>query len=132
MSVPWAFERSPFRCPRDGKALAMDLGQNADGGWTEERHFCVSCDYVQVGTRADKTLTVLTVAQVVARKQAHLDRTFVWSTEDGVFRAEWCHQRPAEACDLGLMLKSWQVPELEPMAYRSQGWVLLGMEVTWL
>lgn len=45
---------------------------------------------------------------------------------------EWCHARPAEACDLGLMLKSWQVPELEPMAYRNAGWVLLGESVVWL
>ena len=45
---------------------------------------------------------------------------------------EWCHARPAEACELGLMLKSWQVPELEPMAYRNSGWVLLGTVVTWL
>jgi hypothetical protein len=43
---------------------------------------------------------------------------------------EWCHARVAEACDLGLMLRSWQVPELEPMAYRSGAWVLLGEEVT--
>jgi hypothetical protein len=28
------------------------------------------------------------------------------------------------------MLRSWQVPELEPMAYRSGAWVLLGEEVT--
>jgi hypothetical protein len=44
----------------------------------------------------------------------------------------WTHDRPAEANDLGLVLKEWQVPELEPMAYRNQGWVLLGAEVTWL
>lgn len=42
---------------------------------------------------------------------------------------EWCHARPAEAYDLGLMLKSWQIPELEPMAYRSGSWVLLGEDV---
>lgn len=41
---------------------------------------------------------------------------------------EWCHARPAEACDLGLMLKSWQVPELEPMVYRNSRWVLLGAD----
>ena len=44
----------------------------------------------------------------------------------------WTHQRVAEALDLGLMLRSWQIPELEPMAYRNQGWALLGEEVTWL
>lgn len=43
---------------------------------------------------------------------------------------EWCHARVAEACDLGLMLKSWQIPELEPMSYRSECWALLGTEVT--
>jgi hypothetical protein len=41
---------------------------------------------------------------------------------------EWAHARPAEAYDLGLMLKSWQIPELEPMAYRDR-WVLLGETV---
>ena len=45
---------------------------------------------------------------------------------------QWCHERPAEACDLGLMLRSWQNPALEPMAYRSQGFALLGEEVVWL
>jgi hypothetical protein len=45
---------------------------------------------------------------------------------------EWTHQRVAEATELGLILASFQRPELEPMAYRSQGWVLLGEEVAWL
>jgi hypothetical protein len=45
----------------------------------------------------------------------------------------WTHDRVDEARDLGLMLRSWQRPELEPAAYRSAGWVLLGEdEVTWL
>jgi hypothetical protein len=42
----------------------------------------------------------------------------------------WTHERVEEARDLGLILKRHQVPELEPMAYRSQGWVLLGEAVT--
>lgn len=42
----------------------------------------------------------------------------------------WTHERVAEALDLGLMLKSWQVPELEPMSYRNECWALLGEEVT--
>lgn len=40
----------------------------------------------------------------------------------------WTHERVAEAVDLGLILRSWQVPELEPMAYRSSRWVLLGAD----
>jgi hypothetical protein len=45
---------------------------------------------------------------------------------------EWTHQRVAEARELGLILESWRVPALEPMAYRSASWVLLAEEVTWL
>jgi hypothetical protein len=44
----------------------------------------------------------------------------------------WTHDRPKEANELGLILWSRQVPELEPMAYRNAGWVLLGTVVTWL
>ena len=37
----------------------------------------------------------------------------------------WCHNRPAEAKDLGLMLEEWQDPAGEPVAYQSNGFVLL-------
>jgi hypothetical protein len=37
----------------------------------------------------------------------------------------WCHARPAEAKDLGLMLESWQDPTLEPVAYQNAGLVML-------
>lgn len=38
---------------------------------------------------------------------------------------DWCHHRPAEAYDLGLMLREHQDPAVEPVQYRSAGWVLL-------
>ena len=41
---------------------------------------------------------------------------------------EWTHARVAEAVELGLILRSWQIHELEPMAYRSSRWVLLGAD----
>lgn len=37
----------------------------------------------------------------------------------------WCHRRPAEAKDLGLMLESWQDPAVEPVAYQNAGFVRL-------
>lgn len=37
----------------------------------------------------------------------------------------WCHARPAEAKDFGLMLDEHQDPSLEPMAYLGAGWVHL-------
>jgi hypothetical protein len=37
----------------------------------------------------------------------------------------WCHANPAEAYDLGLMLKRHQDPTREPLAYFNVGWVLL-------
>jgi hypothetical protein len=89
------------------KALAA-----RSGGWCEAQ--LPGC----LGTATDP-------CHRVGRAQGGADTVFnVWF---GCRRChEWCHARPAEACDLGLMLKSWQVPELEPMAYRDSGWVLLG------
>ena len=40
----------------------------------------------------------------------------------------WCHARPAEAKDLGLMLDEWQDPTREPVAYQNAGWVVLDNE----
>lgn len=37
----------------------------------------------------------------------------------------WITDRPAEAYDLGLSLREWQVPVVEPVAYMDTGWVLL-------
>jgi hypothetical protein len=42
----------------------------------------------------------------------------------------WATNRQAEAYDLGLALKDWQVPELEPIARRGQ-WVLLANDGSW-
>jgi hypothetical protein len=68
--------------------MVMDLGQDADTGWVHEHHSCLDCGAeVRERPRANKTETVLTVADILARKQAHLDRTLVWSPEDGAFRA---------------------------------------------
>lgn len=40
----------------------------------------------------------------------------------------WATDRPAEAYDLGLMLRDWQDPFREPMAYQNAGFVLLDDE----
>lgn len=40
----------------------------------------------------------------------------------------WCHARPKEAKDLGLMLDEWQDPTREPVAYQNAGWVVLDNE----
>jgi hypothetical protein len=37
----------------------------------------------------------------------------------------WTHERPAEAYDLGLMLKEHQDPAAEPFAFRGMGWIFL-------
>lgn len=74
MSMPWAFERSPFNCPRDGKALTMQLGQNAERGFLEQHHWCMDCDYVHVGSYQPRATTPMTVEQIHARRTAHLDR----------------------------------------------------------
>ena len=37
----------------------------------------------------------------------------------------WCHSRPDEAKDLGLMLKPGQDPTVEPVAYQNAGHVRL-------
>lgn len=42
----------------------------------------------------------------------------------------WCHARPTEAYDLGLMLKQHQEPMAEPMAYQNAGWVVLADDGT--
>lgn len=74
MSIPWAFERSPFNCPRDGKALTMQLGQNAEHGHLEQHHFCLHCDYVHVASQQPRARVPMTAEQILARRLAHLDR----------------------------------------------------------
>jgi hypothetical protein len=65
---------SPIRC-RCGKRMVMDLGQDANTGWVHEHHSCLSCGAeVRERPRADRTATVLTVKQLLARRTAHLDR----------------------------------------------------------
>ncbi|MBX6357905.1 MAG: hypothetical protein IRZ05_18880 [Micromonosporaceae bacterium] len=43
---------------------------------------------------------------------------------------DWCHARPAEAYDFGLMLREWQDPAVEPVLRRGQ-WVLLDDDGGW-
>lgn len=43
---------------------------------------------------------------------------------------DWCHARPDEAYDLGLMLREWQDPTVEPVLRRGQ-WVLLDDNGGW-
>jgi hypothetical protein len=38
---------------------------------------------------------------------------------------QWCHARPVEAQDLGLMLAEGMDPTAEPVAYRCGAWVFL-------
>ncbi len=40
----------------------------------------------------------------------------------------WTHDNPALAQDLGLMLREYQDPSLEPVAYQNAGWVVLDDE----
>lgn len=71
-----AYEDSPYRCPRDGKRLVMDIGQDSDTGWVHEHHhWCISCDY-QVRERP-KAAKSITVAEILARRTAHLDTAAV-------------------------------------------------------
>ena len=85
MSMPWAFERSPFRCARDGKALAMQMGQNADSGEVEFHHFCLSCGYVHVDRHAESVAAVrMTPAQILERRIALFDRPEVMSRYPGL------------------------------------------------
>lgn len=52
-----------------------------------------------------------------------------WTASNGLDSCRechaWCHRRPAEAKDLGLMLESWQDPTVEPVAYQNAGLVVL-------
>lgn len=46
MTLPFDLERSGRRCPRCYKALALQHGQDGDGGLTDQ-HYCLHCDYVE-------------------------------------------------------------------------------------
>jgi hypothetical protein len=52
-----------------------------------------------------------------------------WAASNGLDACRmchnWCHMRPAEAKDLGLMLESWQDPTVVPVAYQNAGFVVL-------
>ena len=52
-----------------------------------------------------------------------------WSASNGLDACRmchnWCHMRPAEAKELGLMLEGWQDPTVEPVAYQNAGFVRL-------
>lgn len=53
----------------------------------------------------------------------------MWTASNGLDACRvchsWCHSRPAEAKDLGLMLESWQDPTVVPVAYQNAGFVVL-------
>jgi hypothetical protein len=64
---------SPIRC-RCGKRMVMDLGQDATTGWVHEHHSCLSCGTeVRERPLPHRTRTVLTVAELIRRRTAHLD-----------------------------------------------------------
>ena len=75
MTLPGMYQDSDLRCPRDGKRLVMDIGQDSSTGWVHEHHWCLNCPYeIRERPRADRTVTVLTVAEILRRRTAHLDR----------------------------------------------------------
>ena len=75
MTLPGMYQDSDQRCPRDGKRLVMEIGQDAETGWVHEHHWCLNCEYsVRERPRANKTVTVLSVAELLRRRVAHLDR----------------------------------------------------------
>lgn len=85
------------------------------GGWCEAK--LSSC----LGQATDQ-------AHRIGRKMG--GRPDAWHTAAGVLHLcrachRWCHARPAEAKDLGLMLDEHQDPTVEPLAYRGAGWVHL-------
>lgn len=43
------FTDSPLRCPRDGKRMVMDLGQDDDGEH-EAKHCCLHCGWTEIET----------------------------------------------------------------------------------
>ena len=77
--MPGEYLDSPIRC-RCGKRMVMDLGQDADTGWVHEHHFCLDCgNEIRERPRPDRTSTVLSVAELLRRRTAHLDREVpVW------------------------------------------------------
>lgn len=43
-------EDSHLRCPYEGKKMFMEIGQHADDGRCEIRHYCPSCGYEELDT----------------------------------------------------------------------------------
>lgn len=71
--MPFAFDRSPFSCPRCHDPLTMQLGQNADTGNLEQHHFC-GCGYVHVDNWQAPARNRMTYEQILERRLAHVDR----------------------------------------------------------
>jgi hypothetical protein len=75
VTLPGTYETSHLRCPRDGKRLVVEIGQDSDSGWVHEFHWCLSCDYrIRERPRADRTPYVLGVKELVRLRSRHLDR----------------------------------------------------------
>src|SRR5688572_1941884 len=75
MTLPGTYETSHLRCPRDGKRLVVEIGQDSDSGWVHEFHWCLSCDYrIRERPRADRTPYVLGVKELLKIRTRHVDR----------------------------------------------------------
>jgi hypothetical protein len=74
MTLPWAPETSAERCTRCHKSLRETLGQDSTTGWVHMHLSCLHCGTeVRERPMPHRTQTVLTVAEIIRRRTAHLD-----------------------------------------------------------
>ena len=103
--------------PKPTMATLRDLLQARSGGWCEARLFGCAGQATDVAHRISRKAGGRPSGEDARLSNvAHLCRPC----------HRWTHDNPAAAYELGLMLREHHVTELEPMAYRDEGWVLLG------
>lgn len=77
MTLPWAFEASPYRCRADGKRMSLQMGQHEDTGQLEQVHVCAHCGWSFQGEALPYPIAKplwTTLEQMMEFRTRHLDR----------------------------------------------------------